>query len=45
MQITGVWVETTHNPCRYTTAQIELAAEIAGWLNRGKLTLLEEPKR
>jgi hypothetical protein len=45
MQITGVHIETLHNPVRYTYMQIEKAAVIAQMLNRGKLVLVEPPLR
>jgi hypothetical protein len=44
-QIPGVHIETLHNPCRYTYAQIERACYIAQVLNRGIFMLLEPPKR
>jgi hypothetical protein len=45
MQIPGVHVETLQSPVRYTHAQIELACAIAQLLGRGKLVLVEPPKR
>ena len=45
MQIPGVHIETLHNPVRYTYAQIEQACAIAQMLNRGKLVLVEPPRR
>ena len=45
MQIPGVHIETIQNPCRYTYAQIETACGIARRLARGKLVLVEPPKR
>jgi hypothetical protein len=45
MQIPGVHIETLHNPVRYTYAQIEKACAIAQMLNRGKLVLVEPPRR
>jgi hypothetical protein len=45
MQIPGVRIETLHNPYRYTYAQIERARAIAQTLGRGKLVLVEPPKR
>jgi hypothetical protein len=45
MQIPGVHIETLHNPTRYTYAQIERACAIAQLMNRGKLVLVEPPKR
>jgi hypothetical protein len=45
MQIPGVHIETLHNPVRYTYAQIEKACAIAQVLNRGKLVLVEPPRR
>ncbi len=46
MQIpAGVHIETLHNPVHYTYAQIERACAIAQMLNRGKLVLVEPPRR
>ena len=45
MQMPGVHIETLHNPTRYTHAQIEKACTIASLLNRGKLVLVEPPRR
>ena len=45
MPIPGVHIETLHNPRRYTYAQIERACAIAQMLCRGKLVLVEPPKR
>ena len=45
MGIPGVHIETVHNPIRYTYAQIEQACAIAQLLGRGKLVLVEPPKR
>jgi hypothetical protein len=45
MQIPGVHIETIHNPCRYTYAQIEKACKIAQMLARGTLVLVEPPMR
>ena len=45
MDSQGVQVETLHDPDRYSPAQIELACAVAQRLNRGKLVLLEPPKR
>jgi hypothetical protein len=45
MQTPGVHIETLHNPTRYTHAQIEKACTIAAMLNRGKLVLVEPPRR
>jgi hypothetical protein len=45
MQIPGVQIETLHNPVQYTYAQIEKACAIAQMLNRGKLVLVEPPRR
>lgn len=45
MQIPGVHLETLQNPCAYTHAQIEKACAIAQLLNRGKLVLVEPPRR
>jgi hypothetical protein len=45
MQIPGVHIETLQSPTRYTSSQIETACVIAAMLNRGKLVLVEPPKR
>jgi hypothetical protein len=45
MQMPGVHIETIDNPCRYTYAQIDRACAIAQRLGRGKLILVESPKR
>lgn len=42
--IQGVHLETLHNPVRYTYAQLDKAAAIAGALNRGKLIICEQPQ-
>ena len=43
MQIPGIHIETLHNPCDYTYAQIERACAVAQLLTRGKLVLVETP--
>ena len=45
MQIPGVHIETLQNPVRYSPAQIEKACALAQLLDRGKLVLVEPPKR
>lgn len=45
MQIPGVHIETLQSPQAYTHAQIERACQIAELLNRGKLVLVEPPRR
>jgi hypothetical protein len=45
MQMPGVHIETIHNPRRYTCAQIDRPCAIAQSLGRGKLVLVEPPKR
>jgi hypothetical protein len=40
-----VHIETIHKPNRYTHGQIEWACTIAQQLGRGKLVLLESPRR
>jgi len=45
MPIPGVHIETLHNPVKYTYAQIEKACALAQVLNRGKLVLVEPPRR
>jgi hypothetical protein len=45
MQISGVHIETLQSPLQYTYEQIELACAVARLLNRGKLVLVEPPRR
>jgi hypothetical protein len=45
MAMPGVHIETLHNPVRYTYAQIEQACKVAALLSRGKLVLVEPPRR
>jgi hypothetical protein len=45
MPIPGVHIETLHHPQAYTAAQLDLACRIAGLLGRGRLLLLEPPRR
>ena len=45
MQTPSVHIETVHDPIRYTPTQIEQACAIAQLLNRGKLILVEPPRR
>ncbi len=45
MQIPGVHIETLHNPGHYSGTQIEKACAVAQLLNRGKLVLIEPPRR
>ena len=45
MLIPGVYIETLQNPVRYTYSQIERACAIAQLLGRGKLVLVEPPRR
>jgi hypothetical protein len=45
MQIPGVYIETIHNPVRYSPQQIEKACRVAAVLGRGKLVLVEQPQR
>jgi hypothetical protein len=40
-----VHIETLHEPDRYTHTQIERACRIARLLGRGRLVLLEPPRR
>ncbi len=44
MPITGVHIETLHNPTRYSFAQIERACSLAALLNRGRFVLVEPPR-
>jgi len=41
----GVHIETLHDPAHYTPIQIEKACAVASMLNRGKLVLVEPPRR
>jgi hypothetical protein len=41
----GVHIETLHEPTRYSQIQIERACALATMLNRGKLVLVEPPRR
>jgi hypothetical protein len=41
----GVRIETLHDPGRYTHAQLERARALAASLNRGRLVLVEAPRR
>jgi len=45
MPLPGVHIETLYNPIRYTYAQIETACAVAQLLRRGKLLLVELPRR
>ncbi len=45
MQMSGTHIDTIHNPRRYTYAQIDRACAIAQTLARGKLVVVEPPKR
>lgn len=45
MTIPGVHIETLHKPQRYSTEQLDKACKIAYQLHRGKLILVEPPKR
>jgi hypothetical protein len=45
MPIPGVHVETLHSPQAYTRQQLDLACRVAGMLARGRLLLLEPPRR
>jgi hypothetical protein len=45
MPIPGVHVETLHNPQEYTAKQLDLACRLASLLQRGRLLLLEPPRR
>jgi hypothetical protein len=44
MPFPGAYIETLHNPTRYTYAQLETACAIAQLLGRGKLVLAEPPR-
>jgi hypothetical protein len=45
MPLPSAHIETIHNPTRYTYAQIDRARAIAQMLGRGKLILVEPPRR
>jgi hypothetical protein len=45
MPMPGVHIETIYEPTRYTHVQIEKACRIAALLKRGKLVLVEPPRR
>jgi hypothetical protein len=43
MPFPGVYIETLHNPARYTYAQVDTACAVAQLLRRGKFVLVEPP--
>jgi hypothetical protein len=45
MPIPGVHIETLHNPQEYAPKQLDLACKVAGALARGRLVLVEPPRR
>jgi hypothetical protein len=45
MLIPGVHIETLHSPLEYSPKQLDLACKIAGLLGRGRLLLLEPPRK
>jgi hypothetical protein len=45
MPIPGIHIETLHAPQAYTPQQLDLACRVAGLLARGRLLLLELPRR
>ena len=45
MATPGVHIETLHEPTRYSNVQIETACAVAAMLKRGKLVLVEPPRR
>lgn len=45
MQIPGAHITTLKSPVLYTPAQIDKAARVAQYLNRGQFVLAEPPKR
>jgi hypothetical protein len=45
MPIPGAHIETLFDPLRYSPAQIETACALAQFLDRGKLVLVEPPRR
>jgi hypothetical protein len=45
MPIPGIHIETLHSPQAYSPKQLDLACKVAGMLARGRLLLLEAPRR
>jgi hypothetical protein len=45
MPIPGIHIETLHSPQAYTSKQLDLACKVAGLLGRGRLLLVEPPRR
>jgi hypothetical protein len=45
MPIPGIHIETLHSPQAYTPKQLDLACKVAGLLGRGRLLLVEPPRR
>jgi hypothetical protein len=45
MPIPAIHIETLHNPQEYTARQLDLACKLAGLLDRGRLLLVEPPRR
>ncbi len=45
MPIRGIHIETLQSPQAYTSEQIDLACKVAGLLGRGRLLLVEPPRR
>jgi hypothetical protein len=43
-QIPGAHIQMLHHPTRYTSDQIEMAAQFAAALNRGRLVVCEPPR-
>jgi hypothetical protein len=45
MPIPGVHIETLQRPQDYSAKQLDLACKVAGLLGRGRLVLVEPPRR
>ena len=45
MPMSGVHIETLDDPARYSSVQIDKACAVAAMLKRGKLVLVEPPRR
>jgi hypothetical protein len=45
MPIPGIHIETLQSPQAYTPQQLDLACKLAGLLARGRLLLVEPPRR
>jgi hypothetical protein len=45
MPTPGIHIETLQAPQAYTSQQLDLACKLAGLLGRGRLLLVEPPRR